>query len=271
MQRNVVLILAILFLAGGLYTLARSGREGATARKAANAALSVVTGTPRERATSKVEEGEALEQLERFDEAERSYRAAVEADTAFGLAFLRLGALRLVSGYRDEARGLLERAILLDPKLSDAHFHMGFIHEEEGANDAAEVAYREAVRLDSTNAEAFNNLGHLLTRVGRPGEAIAVLEEGRLRDPESPFLAKNLGRAYARTGAWDLARPLLEKAAPVGVRDPEVFADLACLYRATGDERQAESFFRRYLASESDSTRRADAAARFEGVAPRKL
>ncbi|MFN0151534.1 MAG: tetratricopeptide repeat protein [bacterium] len=270
MQRNVVLILAIAFLGAGLYTLVRGGREGQAARKAASTAISVVTGTPRERATAKLEEGEALEQLERFDEAERSYRAATEADTSFGLASLRLGALRLVSGYRDEARAILERAIALDPKLSDAHFHMGFIHEEEGENDAAEAAYREAVRLDSANAEAYNNLGHLLTRVGRPSEAIPVLEEGRRRDPESPFLAKNLGRAYARTGAWDLARPLLEQAAPVGVRDPEVFADLACLFRATGDERQAESFFRRYLATEADSTRRAEAAARFEGVAPKK-
>jgi len=76
-----------------------------------------------------------------------------------------------------------------------------------------------------------------------------------------------MGQAHLeRAPAWPAQQ--LEHAMPD--RDPEVFADLACLFRATGDERQAESFFRRYLATEADSTRRAEAAARFEGVAPKK-
>jgi Tfp pilus assembly protein PilF len=266
-KRTLALSLVMVALGALLAIVVRRGGDGP---RALRAPATLLGGSARERAQAKIEEGEALEQLDRLDEAASAYAAAVEADTAFAIAALRLGALRLVTGDRAGARDLLERALRLDPASADAQFHVGFLREEEGDVAAAERAYREAVRLDSTFADAANNLGHLLIGVGRAAEAAALLEEARRRNPENQYLAKNLGRAYARQARWDDARPLVERSISLAEHDPDVVLDLACVRRALGDEAQAQRLLRQYAGSVRDPVRRAAGDSLFALAAPRR-
>lgn len=280
MKRPILLAAILVALGAALALLLRGeGGRGAagpgdTARAKGGPALpsagALLGGSPRDRAQAKVDDGKALEELDRLDEAERAFQDAAALDTTFALPVARLGALRLVRGDGAAARPLLERAVALDPRLAEARFHLAFLLEEEGALGRAEAEYREAVGADSGYAEAYNNLGHLLIRLGRAGEAAAALEEGRRRDPKSEFLAKNLGRAYARLGRWDEARPLLEAALPLAGHDPEVLLDLACLRRASGNEAAAQTLMRQYAGAQRDAERRAAGESLFTATAAAK-
>ncbi len=281
MKRPLILVAILVALGCSLVLLVRGGggRGAGGARDASRAGggagalpspSALLGGSPHDRARAKVEDGKALEELDRLDEAERAFQEAAALDTTFALAAARLGALRLVRGDRAGARPLLERALALDPRLAEARFHFAFLLEEDGELERAEAEYREAVRADSGYAEAYNNLGYLLIRLGRAEEAVAALEEGRRRDPESEFLAKNLGRAYARLGRWADARPLLEGALPLAGHDPEVLLDLACLRRALGNEAEAQHLIRQYAGSQRDPERRSAGEALFAATAATK-
>ncbi len=281
MKRSAILVVLLVVFGAALALLARRGGRGGSGGGADDrgsntdadaGARSMVSGllggSAREKAQSKLEEGQALEQLERFDEAARAYQQAIDADTTFAAAHLRLGALRLISGQPDSARAGILRAVGLDPASADAQFHHGFLLEEDGDWDGAERAYREAVRLDTTFADAYNNLGHLLVGRGRADAAVAVLEDGRRRAPDSPFLAKNLGRAYERVGMWEKAKPLVEKSLELTAHDPLVLVDVACLRRATGHPADAARFLRQYAGLERDPAKRAAADSLFALAAP---
>jgi Tfp pilus assembly protein PilF len=265
LKRPVILFVVLLVLGGALFALLRATAERGGAAGAGRAAgagegfspAGLLGSSARERAQAKFDDGKALEELDRLDEAERAFQDAAAADSTFAPPVAHLGALRLVRGDRQAARPLLEKALALDPRNADAHFHLAFVLEEDREPERAEAEYRSAIAADSGYAEAYNNLGHLLIRLGRAEEAVVVLEEGKRRDPESAFVAKNLGRAYARARRWNEARPLLERALPLAGHDPEVLLDLACVRRAAGNEPEALKLFRQYESIQRDPALRA--------------
>lgn len=94
-----------------------------------------------------LEEGNLYWSENKFEEAEASFRKAIEADSASSRAYSRLGALLVMQNRSEEAVSAYQEAIIRDPEnaryfaaLSIAYLHMGY-HEmaKSMAARAAEI------------------------------------------------------------------------------------------------------------------------------------
>ncbi len=63
----------------------------------------------------------------------------------------------------DEAAGLFERMIVVDPENADAHANLGLTLTARGARNRAALAFREALRLDPDHAGARGGLADIGT------------------------------------------------------------------------------------------------------------
>jgi tetratricopeptide (TPR) repeat protein len=147
-----------------------------------------------------------------------------------------LAALR--AGQNDDARGLLEQAIVADPANADVLSRLGLIAVEEGRYasadslfeamrrhhpkdkgvlyayhldmgasfsgrgmfDEAVQSYQAGLVTDSSRAEAYNNLGWALIQNRQAQDAVGILARGVDRFPGEPYLRKNMGLALLQLG-----------------------------------------------------------------------
>ncbi len=182
---------------------------------------------------------QALQVLERADEADRAYEKALEAlgDDADKEVLVAAAKVKAEVGKNDEASELLDRATALDPDdpmvhkgkadaLSAAGDHAGAlvaleealrldVNDLDGWVSCVEVlkhldddAYlarsaRRVVELDPERRETWLVLGDALSRLDRPDEAIEAYDYAlALRSDDPVTMAKRL-EAVAATPDWD--------------------------------------------------------------------
>lgn len=145
-----------------------------------------------------VEEGRALSEVGRYDEAETVLREAVRRRDA--AAEYNLGALLDRTGRGDEARRHYERALEIDPFYFRAMNNLGVWYDRRGQSEAAVAMLRRAVEAAPDNAEAYSNLGSACLGARRLPEALAALEAAVALAPEAPEAHNNYGIALAQSG-----------------------------------------------------------------------
>lgn len=65
------------------------------------------------------------------------------------------------AGRYEEARGRLERVVLLEPRNSEAYNNLGYVLRRLGMNEKAFEQYQKALSIDPQCGECINNLGVL--------------------------------------------------------------------------------------------------------------
>ncbi|CAB3652800.1 tetratricopeptide repeat protein [Trinickia soli] len=172
----------------------------------------------------------------RLVDAERDYRAAIEADPVHTDALHLLGVLRHQQGRHEEAADLVSRAVALRPddaalqlnlgnalkalgrldgaierfrnaltlapEFPLAHYNLGNAYAQAGRHEDAVDAFEKSLRLQPNDASTFNNLGNALHALGRSDEAIAAFSRALALRPGHAGAHNNLGMAFAA-----LARP----------------------------------------------------------------
>ncbi|KAA0090588.1 tetratricopeptide repeat protein [Paraburkholderia sp. T12-10] len=172
----------------------------------------------------------------RLVDAERDYRAAIEADPVHTDALHLLGVLRHQQGRHEEAADLVSRAVALRPddaalqlnlgnalkalgrldgaierfrnaltlapEFPLAHYNLGNAYSQAGRHEDAVDAFEKSLRLQPNDASTFNNLGNALHALGRSDEAIAAFSRALALRPGHAGAHNNLGMAFAA-----LARP----------------------------------------------------------------
>ncbi|HKS38065.1 MAG TPA: tetratricopeptide repeat protein [Verrucomicrobiae bacterium] len=98
----------------------------------------------------------------RLVEAERHFRAALQARPDFGLAHYRLGLLFRQQNRLTEARAEFETALRLDPDDSKAHGNLGFIFLQQGELRSAQSHFESALALNPDDTIARNGLAETL-------------------------------------------------------------------------------------------------------------
>jgi len=91
--------------------------------------------------------GLALNDRERFPEAELHFREAIRLKPNYAIAHNNLGTTLHKQGKTEEAIAEYRAAIRLDPNFAEAHYNLGIILMELGKNDEAIAEYGEAIRL----------------------------------------------------------------------------------------------------------------------------
>lgn len=125
--------------------------------------------------------GNFLRDLDRLDEAARSYLAAVEADPAFAVGWLNLGTVLSHLGRSEEAIPALRRAIELAPERGEPYFQLA-VATKVKLDDPAVAAMQKLYDDQTTSPEdrmfAAFALGRIFDGNEKFDEAFACWDEG---------------------------------------------------------------------------------------------
>jgi tetratricopeptide (TPR) repeat protein len=202
------------------------------------------TAPPAEKPLSRSQESrrnvEAANELMRrgqWDEAERMYRLALEADPGCMEAVAGLGRAAVQQGHYAEAVPLLERATKLPSQIIPAFQALGDAYAATGDVDRAAAAYRQAVAMAPENLESRLSLARSLTDIGEYSEAEDLCTRSMRMAREDPValshVHQTLGEVYSRKGNSPAAMSSYYKAAELNPRDEDVTRGLAnCAIRA---------------------------------------
>jgi tetratricopeptide (TPR) repeat protein len=92
----------------------------------------------------------------------------------------------------DEAVGILQRVIEIDPNFPRAHFRQGNIYEDEGKYHHAIDEYEKAVQLSNGDAYHQGSLGHAYAMSGMLAEAGKSLNHWKSSPQRGTFLRMQL-------------------------------------------------------------------------------
>ena len=129
--------------------------------------------------------GAILQGLGKLEEAEISYRKAIELKPDFADAYCNLGVILKNIGKLKEAEISYRKAIKIKPDFADAHYNLGNILKDLGKSREAEILYRKAIELKPDFAKAHYNLGGILSDLKNLDNAMS-----------SYYIASKLGMDY---------------------------------------------------------------------------
>lgn len=215
-------------------------------------------------------QAEINESIAYFQEAIQKDPTFAPAYVGLADAYSNLGTV-FIGGVAQETRPKVirsaQKALELDPNLAQAHALLGATFQQQWHWAEAEAEYKRALELDPNSAPAHEGLALWLTCHGRSDEAIAVAEAGRELDPlavsfedfgwtlfqtrhydqavrelRGALLARpddfgtlmDLGFALIADNQADQAIPVLQKAAALSHRSPDVLGILTRAYAHAG-------------------------------------
>jgi predicted O-linked N-acetylglucosamine transferase (SPINDLY family) len=121
----------------------------------------------------------------RAAEAESSYRKVLAKKPQHAKALFMLSGLFFEAERFEEASGLLERLVAVEPHPAYLT-NLGEAYRRQGALDAAAAACERALAEDPDLPEAHHNLGLTLMNAGAPGDARAHLERAVALRADNP-------------------------------------------------------------------------------------
>src|SRR6266571_2530703 len=182
---------------------------------------------------------------EALQKAEDAYRAAIEQDPKYALAYSGLANTYSLRGAYvvmrpDESFGkakiAAQRALEIDPSLAEAHTSMALIvwlydWDWEGADRE----FKQAIALNPSYPLAHHWYGLFLGEMNRPDEAIAEEQRALQLDPLSVPIVSDLGRVYFFARRYDESEQTYLKAGDrlMGAHMGDFDANLGELYEQT--------------------------------------
>ena len=120
----------------------------------------------------------------------------------------------------DEAESTFRRAVEAEPDLWEAHFGLGLVARQRGDAAAAIASLRKVLELWPEQPDGLHELGVALLLANRTDEAVEPLERAAaLRPGDAGYLA-DAGFALLRRGDLATARERLEHARTLDESDP---------------------------------------------------
>ena len=175
---------------------------------------------------------------------------------AFGRNHLSSGALFYQRGYLEQAEVSFRQALEDDPSSAEALYGIGSVYLNQNKNALAREMFENCVKLQPTYPEtlpdAWNNLGVLATREGHIAEAVDNFQKALAVNPRHLLSLDNLGNAYRLEKNWNEARQVLERALDVAPDDAEANYSLGMVFAQTGETTKAYDHLQRALKARPD-------------------
>jgi Flp pilus assembly protein TadD len=169
----------------------------------------------------------------------------------FGRNHLSLGSAFFQRGYYDQAEASFRVALQNGPSSAEAHYGLGSVYLKQSKNAEARASFEQALKVSAsypdTVPNAWNNLGLLSTREGRTAEAVGYFQEALRISPDYWIALENLGNAYRQQKRWEEARATLERAVAIRPQEPEANYSLAMVYAQIDDSERAYEFLQKAL------------------------
>ena len=192
-------------------------------------------------------EGTAHLQGERFQEAERAYRGALDMAPDHPDTLHHLGLLLYRLNRFDDAMSTIARAIEQAPASPLYWFNLGVVAQKAARPDEAIRAYRQTVLLNPRHLEAWINLGNVLKDRGALSESIEAYHKARLLNPSHADTHNNLGAALKEQGSLEPALASYRQAIQLKPTHVEALNNLGLALMETGSLNEAITSFTQAL------------------------
>ncbi|NIR72452.1 tetratricopeptide repeat protein [candidate division KSB1 bacterium] len=169
-----------------------------------------------------------LRELNRLDEAADHYRAAINLQPNYIVAYNNLGQLLLEMGQVEEGLMWVEKALRLDRRFPDAYISLGTFYVRKGRDAEAIATYRQGLQVTQGFMPIALRLAWLLAtspqqelRDGKEAMRLAkaICKKTKYHDPESLDV---LAAAYAEMGQFSKAVQIAEKAYELASANQEI-------------------------------------------------
>ena len=154
-------------------------------------------------------QGDALTQLDRYDEAELAYTSALRRDRKSVGALIGMGRLKLGTDPATAETYFLG-AVQSDPRSTTGWNDLGVARDLQGHHDGAQQAYRQALGIDPQLSAAVVNLALSLAMSGRGDEGVRMLRPLASGPTSSPKIRHDLAAALTMAGRRDEAAQILK-------------------------------------------------------------
>ncbi|KAL1468148.1 hypothetical protein MTO96_041667 [Rhipicephalus appendiculatus] len=176
------------------------------------------------------------------EESEHHFRYALHANPNHPGAHFNLANIYSKQGQKDVARGLLERAVELDPDFCEAYSSLAALAAEKGDITEAEKLHQMALSSDDRNADARNNYGTFLQSHGRAQEAMEQYQQALDIQQNHTVALLNAAKSLRSMNLNMQAESLYKRALAVEP-DPQVMDNLAVFYVNGGRLDEARQLF----------------------------
>ncbi|CUQ67426.1 tetratricopeptide repeat protein [Candidatus Nitrospira inopinata] len=176
-----------------------------------------------------------------MDQAEQSFKKAIELDNSLLVAYMNLGQLYYQAEKMDRAAAEYQAVVDKEPQAIQAHMMLGVIHEQKREYEKAKARYEKILALNQKFAPAANNLAWLLVEQGGNLDvALNYAQTAREQQPNDPAIADTIGWLYYKKNAYALAISLLKEAAEKLPTHPVVHYHLGMAQYKNGDKEGAK-------------------------------
>lgn len=178
----------------------------------------------------------------RLPDAEKIYRAILQAQPAHALANHNLGLIAHRVGRNDVAVELFTKAVAASPATSAFHVNLGQAQRALGRIDDAIESHRRAIAANPNDAFAHSNLGHLLLAERRAAEAAPALLRGMALKPDDFEARLAYTQILLNEGRRDEALAQLDTATKYANRPNFNSATLGKIYARAGEPEKARTY-----------------------------
>jgi protein O-GlcNAc transferase len=167
--------------------------------------------------------GNALQGLERLDEALESYDRAIALEPDYAEAFNNRGNALQRLKRPDESVASYDKALALRPDYAEAFINRGNALQQLKRFDEALESYARTLALRPAYVEAFINRGNALQELKRFDEALESYDQALALRPDIAEAFNNRGNALQQLERFDEALASYDKAVALRLDHAEAF------------------------------------------------
>ena len=185
-----------------------------------------------------------LREQEKWNQAVRHYRLALNADPTYGEAEIGLGLIAKGQGQSESAIAHFRRAVRHNPFLAEGFANLGTAYLQQGDWNRAVQELEKALSIEPANARVYLNMGTVLSRLGRQPQALDAFSEAVRLKPDLSEAHYSLGLARARADRPGEAIEAFRQAIQLNPEDADYHYNLGVAHNELGQLEEALSAFR---------------------------
>ncbi len=188
----------------------------------------------------------------KLDKASEMYQKAYNIEQNDRILF-PLVDLLIAQKKQAEAIKLLNGALEKNNKNIAAHFKLATIYQQQNDTQQAEAHYKAMLTQQADNALALNNLAFLYSQKNDP-RALEYGKKAYEKAPESAAILDTYGSILVKQNQAKEGLALLEKAAGLALKEPNIQFHLAESYVANNNPEKAIEILEPIVQAEADFT-----------------